>query len=522
MPQPELPTEPARSASAQVATAGTWGFAGRGTLVVANLLATPFVLRLLGPSKYGLWALVQSVLTSATLSEFGMSTATTKLGTERYASGDGQGEARVVWSAVALGLVVTGSLAVALAVGAPSLLRGLLVHDRQLLGQGTTAVRLGCATLVLSVLADIFNTPQLARLQWRRFTVLNTGANLLAIVGTPLALLSVGGGVTTAAAMAVIAAAVYALSMFRASTRVQPALWHPQVSMSTLRQLVPYGAALTVVSLAALPLSTGERFVLASNHSTMVVAYYAVAATVATVLNILPEQIGAPLLPGLASLRANGRLEEMRSLYRTSLAGVFLVATPAAVVLGLVAQPFLSLWAGPAYGAHSTVPLLIALAGVWAEALAVVPTAYLLTSGWTNRMAFLNAAQILPYLAAAWLLTDHFGARGAALVWSARLLVSSAALFAMAWRAARLPVLPLSERRARSVLAPAAFAVVCVGAAAVSRGLAERCGLAVALGAGYAAVAWWLVLSARERKALSVLVSSIIGRSPRGLLLARG
>ena len=98
--------------------------------------------------------------------------------------------------------------------------------------------------------------------------------------------------------------------------------------------------------------------------------------------------------------------------------GLFLLVTPAAVLLAFVARPFLSLWAGPQYGAHSTAPFLVAVIGVWFDCLAFMPTSYLLSSGRTKMIAYIRAAQLVPYLVAAWILTDRFGVIGAAFAWS--------------------------------------------------------------------------------------------------------
>src|SRR5581483_10516294 len=123
---------------------------------------------------------------------------------------------------------------------------------------------------------------------------------------------------------------------------------------------------------------------LAHNHSTTAVAYLAVAGNLAAVLQVLPEQLTGPLLPGLARLEAAGRLDDLRALYRKGLSGLFLVVTPAAVLLALVAGPFLSRWAGPQYGAHSTAPFLVVVAGVWFDCLAWMPVSYLLSAGRTR------------------------------------------------------------------------------------------------------------------------------------------
>lgn len=70
------------SSAAQVAAAGVWGLGGRVVTLIVALVATPFVIRLLGPSRYGLWALLQTSLTWAALADVGMGTASTKFGAE--------------------------------------------------------------------------------------------------------------------------------------------------------------------------------------------------------------------------------------------------------------------------------------------------------------------------------------------------------------------------------------------------------------------------------------------------------
>jgi hypothetical protein len=78
--------------------------------------------------------------------------------------------------------------------------------------------------------------------------------------------------------------------------------------------------ALTVAGVALVPLTTAQRFFLAHNHSATAVAYLAVAGTLATTVQILPEQLTAPFPPGLAALEAAGRLRDLRALCRKGLA----------------------------------------------------------------------------------------------------------------------------------------------------------------------------------------------------------
>lgn len=494
----------------EVARAGSWGFSGRAVLLVANLASTPFTIRLLGPSAYGLWALIQAVLLWAGLAEGGMWAATTKFGAARYAAGDSRGEATVVWTGLCFAFAATGSVALALSLGAHAVLEVLNVKGG-LLSTATLALRIACLTFVLYAVQGSVNTVQQVRLRWRQFTILNTLSNLIVAIGVPLALYVLGGGVVTAASVCAFGTFVYVVGLFWDGQRVQPAIRRPHVSLRTLRQLISYGGALTVAGIASVPLSTGERFFLSSDTSTTKVAYYAVAMTIATTLLVLPEQICSPLIPALARLEAEGEHDEHRALYAKSLAGLFLVLTPATIIIALMARPFLSLWAGPAYGAHATILLLVALAGAWANALAWVPGAYILSSGRTKALALLQAAELPPYILAAWALTARWGAIGAAATWSGRFVVDAAGQFMIARRAGRLTVVPLSAQRARSVLAPAALGLACAAAALESHGLLARSAEAIVLMATYSSLVWTWVLTARERRGIVSLLGASIG-----------
>lgn len=508
-------TTPSQSASvtgAQVAAAGAWGFTGRAVLLLANLCATPFLIRLLGPAEFGLWTLLLLVTAWAGHADLGMGIASTKFGAGYYARGDARGESSVVWTALGLIAVTVGGLATTLALAARPILVGLLHVEGGLAAAGTTALRIGCAILVFQSVAAIVNTPPVVRLRWRQLTVVTTSVNLLGTIAAPITLAVFGGGVTIVAAVNLAVSILLVAGNLALAVRLQPGLLHPRLDTVVLRKLLAYGGALTLAGLAIVPLTTAERFFLAHNHSTTAVAYLAVAGNLATTLQVLPEQLTAPFLPGLARLEAASQLQELRALYRKGLSGLFLLLTPAAVLLAFVARPFLSLWAGPQYGAHSTAPFLVLVAGVWFDCLAWMPMSYLLSSGRTKMIAFIRAAEVGPYLVAAWVCTGHFGVMGAAVVWAAGCALDSVLLFGAARWVARLPFVPLSDRRLRSLAGPVALAAAALLLAQVTSGLAARLAWAAALALAYGAAAWHLILTGQERRG----IAGLAGRARRG------
>ncbi len=510
--------EPSDSSTAQVAAAGAWGLAGRAVLLLANLAATPLLIRWLGPAGYGLWALLLTSLTWAALADVGMGSASTKFASEHYAKGDSRGESTVIWSALAITALTTSCVALLLAVEAPLIVGGVLHVTGTSFAPGVLALRIICVLFVVQAVGGTLNTPQLVRLRWRPNTIITTSATLVATIGAPIVVFIVKGGVATVATVWVVGAVIGTLGTVWLAFRLLPALRHPHIDRTTVRRLAGFGGALTVSGLASLVLGTSERAFLAHNHSTTVVAYYAVAATLGTTLYVLPEQLLQPLLPIFSRLDAEGRFDEHCALYRKSLVGMFLILTPGALFLAFLAQPFLSIWAGPAYGVHSIGPLLVMVFGIWLYCFAWVPGSYLLSSGRTKLIAYIEVAEIAPFLLGAWILTAKFGAMGAAVTWSATLVVATFAYFAVVHRVEpRLPVSPLPAHRVRSVAAPLLLACALAAAATVTQGLILRGAVAAALGVVYALVLWRVVLTRHERKGAQALVGDVLHRGgPNG------
>lgn len=505
------------SATVRVASAGIWGLGGRVTLLVGGLVATPFTLRLLGPAQYGLWALLQSIGLWASLADVGMAFASTKFAATCLAGHDEDGEAIVIWTATLLTAVMTSAVTAVGAVYAPFIVSRALHPSPDLLASTVFALRVFCGIFVLQALIGTMNTPQVVRLRGRATTAILTLSNLVSIIGIPIGLAALAGGLKTAALVALGAAALNLSGNAVLALRLLPPLKRPRINRAVLWQLSRYGVPLGVSGVAGVVTGTAERFFLANSHSTTQVAYYAVAATLATTLLVLPEQLVAPLMPGLATLDARGRVEEHRLLYQRSLQGLYLVLTPATIILIFVARPFLTLWAGPAYGLHSTEPFLIAVVGVWFNSLAWVPHSYLLSAGKTKVIARVPVLLVLPYLLAAWALTDRYGAVGAAIAWSAMLVVDSVTWHAVVRHTSGLPVSPLSERRARSIAAPVTLGCVVLALSLVSVSLEARAVMAVVLCPLYGVFVWRWALTARERDA----VAKGGGEMMRGIGLGR-
>src|SRR5690606_33735012 len=89
----------------RVVKGSLWILAGQVAPLAVFLLTTPFTIRLLGAEGYGVLILVGLIPTYLAFADFGMSMASTKFGSEAYAEGDEEKEARIVRTAALIALM---------------------------------------------------------------------------------------------------------------------------------------------------------------------------------------------------------------------------------------------------------------------------------------------------------------------------------------------------------------------------------------------------------------------------------
>lgn len=495
-----------------VARSGIWGLTGGLAALAASFVVTPFIIRLLGPASYGVWALLQSMLSYLILADLGMARASTKFAGDCYSKGDGEGEAAAIWTSAVITVVVTALCALAVIFAARFLVTTALHVPRHLIRPSVLAVRIIAVASVVGSVAGTMNTPQTVRLRWGVLTLSSSGPAVIASVAAPIVLVLTSGGVVVIATVAAAAAVVTAAANLLIAVRLQPGLLRPRFRRNLVSPLLRYGGGLTISGLATIPLVTAERFFLAHNHSTSVVAYYAVAMSIGSVLTVIASTVAQPMFPALVRLHAAGAHKELRHLYRQAQQGIFLIVTPAAILMIFLAEPFLRLWAGPQYAEHSTFPLIVIVVGVSMNTLAMVPYTYMLASGRTSFIAKIHLLELLPYLAAAMVLTAKFGALGAALAWSSRMALDTLIFVTTCKRHGGLPWAPTSTRILVGLLVPASLIASTALLSTFTSSLVVRSACATALLLVYVGVVWTLVLTTPERSGMRSLASQLLTR----------
>jgi O-antigen/teichoic acid export membrane protein len=478
---------------------------GQGVTMVATLVATPFVIRLLGPASYGVLALIHVLIGYLSVADLGMGTASTRFGALAHARGDDEGEATAIWSALVLAAIPAATVALALAIGARPFVEHGLRLPVSLQAAAIIAVRLAALGFFARAMAGVLNTPAMVRLRMDLVVLITSGTSTAQILLIPIVLF-LGGGLTGAVMVVAGAAIATALLFAITGVRLLPRLRRPHVSAELIKPLARFGGALVISTIAAVFLANIEKLLLPRYASVQALAFYSVAFTLAYMLTQLPVAMFQALIPAFSHLHAKADDEGLEMLYRRSLRGMLYWALPGATFICAAAQPFFTVWAGPRFGQESTLPLYLLMTGVVAEIMNYVPYALLITLGRTDTIARCQLSIVVPYLFLSAILIHYFGAAGAAAAWSLRSVVSAIVFSFFAWRSSGFRFIAWPEKLRNYLLTIALLILPVILTAFYTTSSIVRIAVTCVAVAVYGVLILTRVLTTEERTAIQRLV----------------
>lgn len=501
----DIASKPAAGMTSRVVRGSLWSLGGQGVLLLVSLVTTPFIIRLLGTERYGVLALINILIGYLAFSEFGMGVASTRFGSEAHARSDTEGEAAVIWTSLWIAAIPALLVSLTFALAARPLVEHALRLPVHLHEAAIIALRLAAVGFLARTLAGVVNTPQVVRLRMDLVTKINTGGYIGQTI-LILVVLLLGGGLIGAVAIVAGVNVLIAIVFALVSLRLLPRLVRPQISSVLLKPLLRFGSALVVTSLAGIVLVNAEKVLLARYASVTALAHYSVAFALAMMLSQVPSAMNQSLLPALSHLQTGLERESLHKLCRRAIHGTLFWVIPAALLMCVAAKPFFTLWAGPEFGRESTLPFYILVAGLVFNLLAWVPYNLLIAMGRTGLIARFHLAEIIPYLILATLLSRSFGAVGAALTWTLRVIISSPLVFLFARRVSGVSLSPLPNNPLAFGVSLAVLMLPTLLAIWLWNSPAVSIPVAVASVVAYATLIWTRVLTDEERAGIRLMV----------------
>lgn len=330
-------------------------------LAALGLFTTPFILRGLGASAYGVFAM--SSLVSAHLSnlEFGFGFATVRYVARARGAGDRQAERSILNTSLAIfmaGAMLSAGLFFA---GAHFLATRVFEIPDELKSDAVAAFRLGAAILGCSFLSSFFTGALQSLGHFGVFNACRTVFGSLA-AGGAVAVVAAGGGLrgvfVVQAVIALLSVCVLACCL--AYVRGEVAV--PRLDVRAARDMAAFGALVFVAGIAYQWMINGPGLILAAKVAAAEIPAYSIPHGVLQKLILVISSAGVVFFPFVSGQSAGTDRALVSAVFQAHLRLTLLVLGPISAFLAVFAERLLGVWITPEFGLAGG-PSLRALAG---------------------------------------------------------------------------------------------------------------------------------------------------------------
>lgn len=395
-----------------------FNFAGQVLPLLAGVALIPYIVRGLGPDRFGMLGIVWVVFGYFSVVDLGLGRATTKFMAQWLAEGELHRVAEMVWNSLALQVLLGVAGAILIVAFTPLLVERVLKTPASLVGEArlTFYILAGALPTVLAMngLRAVLEGAQ-------RFDI----ANLLRIPSSMLAFaipaLAVAAGLHLPGIVLWMAISRVGFTLAHGCfcLRVLPCLNAVPLRLGTILPLLSFGGWVTAANLINPILLSMDRFLIGSLISVAMVGYYTAPFEAVTKLWMIPASLMTTVYPACSAL-GHQRLYDLQRIYSRSIKYIFCTLAPVSLTLVIFARPLIGLWLGPGFVEKSAVPLQLLATGVFINSFAHVPYCFLQALGRPDTTAKLFLLELLPYGLLAWWMIQRHGIAGAAAAWSFR------------------------------------------------------------------------------------------------------
>lgn len=381
--------------------------------IIITFALTPITLGYLGPTAYGLWAALGSIVGYFGLLNFGMNDALVKYVAEYRARDQIDGLNKLFNTAwilfLGIGAMVIGATLL-LAPWIPRIFN--LSSDLAVVGQ-TAFVIMG-SNVALSLFAGVLNSIIYG---YQRVDVLK-GASIAQVIGNAaltVLLLYLGFGLTgvVAATSLSILGLIFFYWWFIRNYSIAITIDPRAFNWETFKGVAPLSLRVFVLGLTSQVLYRTDNIVIAAVLGVALVTPYSIAYKLTFMAATLCIKVSDTLYPTYSRLYALGDMDGLRSLLLRILNVTFGIMVPMAIYLVLFGRSFITLWVGGENFAGMGVLIILVLVG-FVHALG---PAYTMLKGMGNirEVMYSSIADAMLNLALSIILAQQLGLVGVAL-----------------------------------------------------------------------------------------------------------
>jgi O-antigen/teichoic acid export membrane protein len=436
---------------ARIARNTSLNLLGQVLPLLAGVVLIPYVVRGLGPDRFGLLGIVWVLFGYLSLMDFGLGRATTKFVAECLAKDETKRISEMFWSSMILQLMfgIVGGIIICLLT--PTLVEQIFKTPAPIINEARYGFYMLAVSLPFVVMANGLRSTLEG---CQRFDITNLIRVPANVVGFAIPALGVAVGWKLPAIVLGmgISRLIFAVVHGFYCVRILPCLkTRPALSKKVTASLLSFGGWVTVANTINPLLVSMDRFLIGSFVSTAMVGYYTAPFEAVTKLWIFPASLTTTVYPACSALGSE-RHGDLQELYSRTIKYIYCVLAPITVILVVFARPIIRIWLGPDFVDKSTFPLQVLAIGVFVNCFAHVPYCFLQARGRPDTAAKLVLYELAPYSVIAWYLITSYGIDGAAIAWSIRVFVEALLYLWIARRTLSLSASQLTERRVSRAL----------------------------------------------------------------------
>ena len=348
-------------------------FVSQAWFTALALVATPYMVRHLGPSLYGLYILVAAILGYFAFLDLGLGSALTKYVAEYDGAGNRSALSRVVRTGFGLYFVLAVTGALIIAATTP----WLVTHVFSVPPGDEQTARIG---FYLAALGFLINLPSqtfatiptaLQRFDYVIGRTILFGT--LSIVAS-VAVLAMGYSLTAVFVVGFFITLATALSFYFVARRLLPWMqFRPRIFRFEARTLLTFGVLKASQTVAVQFMLYLDRIVVAAVFPIAAVAYYAIPLSLSQRVLRMAWNVGTATFPAANALVGAGDDRRLNELYIRSMKLTTLLACATSAVMFFYSSEIMRFWLGPSFERHSSKILMILAVANLFFALSTIP-----------------------------------------------------------------------------------------------------------------------------------------------------
>ncbi|MCX7974179.1 MAG: flippase [Candidatus Aminicenantes bacterium] len=414
-------------------------FIGQIAPLILGVVTIPFIIRNLGPERFGLLSLAWVILGYFAIFDLGLGRATTKYVADALSQGKKNQVPSLVWTSATV-QIVFGLVGSFVFIGfTPLFVNHFLKIPQELAGEAKITFSLLAFAIPVVLITGSFRGSLEAAQRFDLVNAVNIPSHSLNFL-LPLIGLWVGFDLPGIIVLVLLSKIGALIAFVGINFHINPLLKRYSGSFSLFPRLFSFGSWVMVSGIVGPILMYLDRFLIGSISGVASVAYYTAPYEIVSRLWIIPTSLVMTLFPAFSSLEGIKDRKKLGNLFIYSVKYILLIMGPIIIIILIFAQEAVQLWLGPDFALKSTTVLQILAAGVLVNSLAFTPFSLLQSIGRPDLPAKFHLLELPIYCGLAYILISKYGIKGAAISWTLRVIIDAFLLFIASFKICHFPI----------------------------------------------------------------------------------